>query len=169
MSSTNRHTQSSKQNNYPLVLPAPKENINQHLDESLLPIMHVSELAVCSDEDLYELGPRTLIGLKDYVSDVTALQEVAGLKPGPFRVYASKDISYALAKYSTEEEDVNVVGYANLSLAELEVLDKWVSIFLKRFEVVGSSVAATSTPSHFEVEVAADLSRVKPSHHCDSG
>ncbi|KAF8187338.1 hypothetical protein K438DRAFT_1764945 [Mycena galopus ATCC 62051] len=32
-----------------------------------------------------------------------------------------------------------------------------------------TSVAATSTPSHLKVEVAADSSRVKPSRYCDSG
>lgn len=49
----------------------------------------------------------------------------------PFSNYAFKDISYALAKYSSLAEDVDVSGYENLSPAELEILNDWVTLFLQ--------------------------------------
>lgn len=48
----------------------------------------------------------------------------------PFSNYASKDISYALAKYSNLKEDTDVKGYGDLSSTELEILDNWVLLFL---------------------------------------
>ncbi|KAJ7807656.1 hypothetical protein B0H14DRAFT_3483015 [Mycena olivaceomarginata] len=140
MSSTlNKHW---KKTYCPLVLLQPQENINEGLDENVLPVMSVSELGVFSDDVLYELGPRTLIGVKDYVFDVTSAKEFSG-PTGAFRVWASKDISYALTKFSTLEEDVDVVGYVNLPASELEILDTWVAIFLQRFKVVGKMTAST--------------------------
>ncbi|KAJ6526047.1 hypothetical protein B0H19DRAFT_1275906 [Mycena capillaripes] len=108
--------------------PAQKD-INLGLDESLLPVMNMSELAVPSDDVFYEFGQRTLIVLQDYVFDVTVVKSFSGPN-GAFMSYSSKDISYALTRSSTLKEDVDVVGYGNLSTAELEVLDNWLSLFL---------------------------------------
>jgi hypothetical protein len=67
--------------------------------------------------------------LIDYVFDVTSAKEFSG-PTGAFRVWDSKDVSYALTKFSILEEDVDVVGYVNLPASELEILDPWVAIFL---------------------------------------
>ncbi|KAJ6452103.1 hypothetical protein C8R45DRAFT_1113222 [Mycena sanguinolenta] len=120
----------------PLILPSPRKDINLGLNESLLPEMNMSELAVPSEDALYEFGQRTLIVLKGNVFDVTAVKSFSG-PTGAFMTYSSKDISYALTKSSILKEDVDVVGYGNLSMVELEVLDNWLSLFLKRFKVVG--------------------------------
>jgi hypothetical protein len=64
-----------------------------------------------------------------YIFDVTSMGEFFGPK-GQFSTYASKDISYTLAKFSNLAEDADVVGYGGLSAKELEVLDDWVSLFL---------------------------------------
>jgi hypothetical protein len=64
----------------------------------------------------------------DHVFDVTSLKD--SIRPkGHFSIYAFKDISYALTKNSILEEDVQVVGYSDLSARELTVLDDWVSLF----------------------------------------
>jgi hypothetical protein len=55
---------SSDRKKYPLVLPAPRENINQNLDAHLLPPMSLSELAASGNGDEHELGLRILVGLK---------------------------------------------------------------------------------------------------------
>ncbi|KAJ6627084.1 hypothetical protein B0H10DRAFT_1941285 [Mycena sp. CBHHK59/15] len=125
-----------KQDHSPLVLPAPRENMNMDLNESLLTPIHVSQLAEYSAAHEYDVGARTLVGLKDYVFDVTAIKKSFGPN-GQFQTYPFKDISYALTKYSNLEEDAAVVGYASFSPKELEILDNWVQLFLKRFEVVG--------------------------------
>ena len=65
----------------------------------------------------------------DNVFDVTAVKSFSG-PSGAFMSYSSKDVSYALTKSSVQKEDVDVVGYGNLSTAELEVLDNWLSLFL---------------------------------------
>ena len=48
----------------PLILPPPQKDINLGLNERLLPVMNMSELAVPSEDALYEFGQRTLIVLK---------------------------------------------------------------------------------------------------------
>ncbi|KAF8190358.1 hypothetical protein K438DRAFT_1831933 [Mycena galopus ATCC 62051] len=121
--------------NPPLVLPAPR-NINQGLEHLVLPIFNRATLAEARDEDQYEHGMRILVGLKDYVFDLTPIK--AYFNSGQlFAGYSWRNISYALTKYSNLPEDILVHGYANMSVADMEVLDKWVALFLKRFEVVG--------------------------------
>ncbi|KAJ6534536.1 hypothetical protein B0H10DRAFT_2145856 [Mycena sp. CBHHK59/15] len=62
----------------------------------------------------------------------------------PNCVWAAKDISYTLTKCSNLPEDANVRGYSLLSETELDVLDKWLALFLERFEVVGRMEIDTS-------------------------
>ncbi|KAJ7936293.1 hypothetical protein B0H13DRAFT_2304012 [Mycena leptocephala] len=101
---------SSDRKKYPLVLPAPRENINENPDAKLLPCMSLSNLAASSNGDEYEFGPRIFVGLKGYIFDVTSMGEFLEPK-GQFSTYASKDIS-------------------GLSPKELETLEDWVSLFL---------------------------------------
>ncbi|KAJ7736243.1 hypothetical protein DFH07DRAFT_843108 [Mycena maculata] len=126
---------------YPLILPPPQQGINADLDARLstLPVIRLGELTASDDEDL---SHRTLVGLKGYVFDLTTMHK-SFESDKPFRNYASKDISYALTKYSTLPEDVNVSGYNDLSPTELETLDNWVSVFLLRFAVVGTLAHTT--------------------------
>ncbi|KAJ6590818.1 hypothetical protein B0H10DRAFT_2233516 [Mycena sp. CBHHK59/15] len=113
----------------PLVLPLPRSHINLHLDGTFESLRIIDLQTFPTVEDEYELGDIIVVGLKDYVFDVTALKEYFGPN-SPLSHYASNDISYALIKYSNLPEDTNVEGYMDLSPEELEVLDNWVSIFL---------------------------------------
>jgi hypothetical protein len=137
----------NKKKSLPLVLPPPQPNINQALES--LPVFNHEALAASRDEDQYESGPRILVGLKgmplsidlsfpffwqqshetDYVFDVTSLGEFLGSR-GELSNWAFKDISYALTKNSSLQEDADVEGYFGLSTKELEMLDNWVKIFL---------------------------------------
>ncbi|KAJ7829660.1 hypothetical protein B0H14DRAFT_2451811 [Mycena olivaceomarginata] len=122
----------------PLILPAPQKDINQN-STTALPLLKVSDLAVFSMDSEFEFGARILVGLKDHVFDVTSLKD--SIRPkGHFSIYAFKDISYALTKNSILEEDVQVVGYSDLSARELTVLDDWVSLFRHRFKIVGNLI-----------------------------
>ncbi|KAJ7035165.1 hypothetical protein C8F04DRAFT_1099286, partial [Mycena alexandri] len=124
--------------NPPLALPPPQEHMNEDLDGllPLLPIYNHTRLARSREEDEYEYGERILVGLKDFVFDLSQMKSYLG--PGKtFANYASRDISYALPRYSNLMADTLVQGYTSLSAAELALLDKWVSLFLKRFPVVG--------------------------------
>ncbi|KAJ7020088.1 hypothetical protein C8F04DRAFT_1145479 [Mycena alexandri] len=124
--------------NPPLVLPPPQEHINEGLDHLLpgLPVYNHVQLAAARDEDQYEHGERILVGLKDFVFDLSRIKAYIG--PGKlFASYGWRDISYALTKSSNLTEDTLVEGYTCMSPAELELLDKWVALFLKRFQVVG--------------------------------
>ncbi|KAJ7700696.1 hypothetical protein B0H17DRAFT_1046379 [Mycena rosella] len=112
------------------ILPPPHSDLNVDLDENRLPIIDLNNLI--EDDDGSE---RILIGLKGFVFDVTVMNKYFGANK-PLSNYASRDISYALARYSNLPEDLNVQGYADLSVDDLEVLNDWVSIFL-RFEVIG--------------------------------
>ncbi|KAJ7804462.1 hypothetical protein B0H14DRAFT_2883977, partial [Mycena olivaceomarginata] len=106
--------------------------INQN-STTTLPLLKVSDLAVFSMDSEFEFGARILVGLKDHLKD--------SIRPkGHFSIYAFKDISYALTKNSILEEDVQVVGYSDLSARELTVLDDWVSLFRHRFKIVGNLI-----------------------------
>ncbi|KAJ6615344.1 hypothetical protein B0H10DRAFT_1949906 [Mycena sp. CBHHK59/15] len=116
---------SAGEKKYPIVLLPPKQNINADLGElwPTMPLIQLTQLATSTDEGL---GHRILVGLKVYKY----------FEPNkPFSNYEGKDISYALTKYSTLQEDVNVNGYLDLSATELDILDNWVSVFLLRFTV----------------------------------
>ncbi|KAJ7445386.1 hypothetical protein B0H11DRAFT_848563 [Mycena galericulata] len=120
---------------YPVIFPPPQEDMNTDIND-LLPTMAVISLANISASDDDELARRTLIGLKDYVFDLTEMQKYfeAGQ---PFCNYAARDISYALTKYSSLPEDAAVIGYESLTVTELSILNDWVAFFLLRFKVVG--------------------------------
>ncbi|KAJ6537588.1 hypothetical protein B0H10DRAFT_2141778, partial [Mycena sp. CBHHK59/15] len=81
------------------------------------------------EDDEYDHGARILVALKDYVFNVTTLAEFL-TNDGEFKSWAAKDISYT--------------GYSLLSETELDVLDKWLALFLERFEVVGRMEIDTS-------------------------
>ncbi|KAJ7433340.1 hypothetical protein B0H11DRAFT_2185180 [Mycena galericulata] len=117
-----------------LILPPPRSTVNVGLEEDTLPVIDLDNFPTLEDER--ELGHIIVVGLKDYVFDVTALAEYLGPNK-QFSNYPSKDISYALTKYSNLPEDVAVKGYANLSEAELDVLNSWVSLFKARFKIIG--------------------------------
>ncbi|KAJ7815377.1 hypothetical protein B0H14DRAFT_2603487 [Mycena olivaceomarginata] len=106
--------------------PTPSTAVDMVLDnnERLLPVLRVSDFTTFSEDGEYEFGPRILIGLKDYVFDVTILRDSLG-SGGRFSTYAFKDISYALTKFSTLNEDTQVVGYTDLAPNELLLLDNW--------------------------------------------
>ncbi|KAJ7269144.1 hypothetical protein C8J57DRAFT_1324636 [Mycena rebaudengoi] len=87
------------------------------------------------------MDARILIGVKDYVFDVTVMEKEYFGQGKPYAQYAWQDISCALAKYSTRKQDIDVNGYTTLSPSELQVLDGWAAIFLKRFEAVGRLVS----------------------------
>ncbi|KAJ6455613.1 hypothetical protein C8R47DRAFT_1328867, partial [Mycena vitilis] len=120
---------------WPLVLPAPCKDINDELGQHELRLYTHETLATSREDDEYMHGLRVLVALKDYVFDVTTMSD--SLVHGEFKSWAAKDISYAVTKYSNLAEDANVRGYSRLSVEELELLEKWLAMFLVRFKVVG--------------------------------
>jgi hypothetical protein len=62
------------------------------------------------------------------VFDVTRVKDFGPAQP--YARYAWRDISCALAKYSIQEEDLNIHGFERLSESELVSLDSWFAIFL---------------------------------------
>ncbi|KAJ7032111.1 hypothetical protein C8F04DRAFT_1108526 [Mycena alexandri] len=131
----------------PLVLPPPQPNLNENLGSLDLPVYSHADLLAARDEDQYEHGPRILVGLKDYVFDVTPLMEFL-IPGGQLSNYAGKDISFALTKASNRREDTTVKGYGTLSSNELKMLDEWTSVFLRRFTVVGRLEMDTMTTEY---------------------
>ncbi|KAJ7703487.1 hypothetical protein B0H16DRAFT_1638652 [Mycena metata] len=116
----------------PLVLALPTDNLN----EKSLPVYTHAELHIACDEDQYEHGARILVGLKDYVFDVSLLKEFMG-PAGQLSNYPWNDISFALVKSSNLPEYTAVEGYNNLSVNEFKTLEEWTTVFLRRFTVVG--------------------------------
>ncbi|KAJ7775307.1 hypothetical protein B0H16DRAFT_1506883 [Mycena metata] len=107
----------------PLELPPPIPDLNEDLAAS------------ARDKDQYE-GARLLIGLKDYVFDVTSLKVFIGPQ-GPLNNYPWRDISWALVKSSNLASDTANQGYNKFSPENLKLLDDWTAVFLRRFVVVG--------------------------------
>ncbi|KAK6984523.1 hypothetical protein R3P38DRAFT_3292351 [Favolaschia claudopus] len=131
----------SNEKKRPLILPALQPDLNRGINHSELHRLRAADLENYSRQTEYECGTRILVGLKDYVFDMTAVKE--SLSPGgDLSVYAFKDISYALAKYSASETDTLIQGYDSLSSEEKGVLDSWVGIFLTRFPVIGMLLPA---------------------------
>ncbi|KAJ6610246.1 hypothetical protein B0H10DRAFT_2060953 [Mycena sp. CBHHK59/15] len=128
---------------WPLLLPTPCKGINENLDPHKLRVYSHETLATSREDDEYDHGARILVALKDYVFNVTTLAEFL-TNDGEFKSWAAKDISYTLTKCSNLPEDANVRGYSLLSETELDVLDKWLALFLERFEVVGRMEIDTS-------------------------
>ncbi|KAK6991561.1 hypothetical protein R3P38DRAFT_2803858 [Favolaschia claudopus] len=108
-------------------LPSLQPNINANLDIMNFPLLTLAEVAIPED------GSST--GL---VFDVTRARELFG-PSGLFKAYGANDITYALAKGSVAEEDARVVGQSGLTRKEKENLERWFTIFINRFEVVGKT------------------------------
>ncbi|KAJ6550563.1 hypothetical protein B0H10DRAFT_2214816 [Mycena sp. CBHHK59/15] len=62
----------------PLVLPLPRSDIHLHLDGTFESLRIIDLQTFPTVEDEYELGDIIVVGLKDYVFDVTALKEYFG-------------------------------------------------------------------------------------------
>ncbi|KAJ7029912.1 hypothetical protein C8F04DRAFT_1398195 [Mycena alexandri] len=120
----------------PLVLPPPVGNINQNLAEISLPVYTYADLRAARHEDQYENGERILVGLKDYIFNVSPLKEFMG-PAGQLSNYPWRDISFALVKSSNLPEDTAVQGYNNFSQNDSKALEEWTATFLLRFTVVG--------------------------------
>ncbi|KAJ7475366.1 hypothetical protein B0H11DRAFT_2033971 [Mycena galericulata] len=117
-----------------LILPPPVEGINSNLDHLRLEVFTVADLSIPDEDGTPD--PRILIGLENYVFDVSAMKEFFG--PTKFySKYAGKDISTALARFTLDDEVIDAPNYSSLSEKELALLRNWTSLFVKRFEVVG--------------------------------
>ncbi|KAJ7161760.1 hypothetical protein C8R46DRAFT_352391 [Mycena filopes] len=127
----------------PLVLPLPRESINANLNTISLPLYTHAQVTAARDEDQYNHGSRILIGLKDYIFDVTMLGEFMGTG-GSLSNFPWNDVSCALTRASNNPADTAIEGYSTLSTVELEKLDGWTSIFLRRFVVVGKFAEITT-------------------------
>ncbi|KAJ7756661.1 hypothetical protein B0H16DRAFT_1885920 [Mycena metata] len=120
----------------PLELPPPIPDLNEDLASLQLRMFSYEQLASARDEDRYEEGARLLIGLKDYVFDVTSLKAFIGPQ-GPLNNYPWRDISWALVKSSNLASDTANQGYNKFSPENLKLLDDWTAVFLRRFVVIG--------------------------------
>ncbi|KAL8419090.1 hypothetical protein RB594_002337 [Gaeumannomyces avenae] len=74
------------------------------------------------------------VGIKGLVYDVTGNR--AYQPGGAYHVFAGKDASRALAKSSTQAEDVSP-EWKDLDEKEQGVLNDWITFFSKRYNVVG--------------------------------
>ncbi|MCJ1435030.1 hypothetical protein MMC27_004400 [Xylographa pallens] len=95
----------------------------------------VEELAECDGVD--ESKP-TLVAIKGTVFDVTGNASYAA--KGPYRVFAGKDASRALAMSSVKPEDCRP-DWEDLPDKEKTVLDEWMTFFSKRYNIVGKVVS----------------------------
>ncbi|MCJ1475688.1 hypothetical protein MMC13_004351 [Lambiella insularis] len=81
----------------------------------------------------------TLVAIKGTVFDVTGNASYDPEK-GPYRVFAGKDASRALAMSSVKPEDC-VAQWEDLPDKEKKVLDEWMTFFSKRYNIVGKVVS----------------------------
>ncbi|MCJ1286928.1 hypothetical protein MMC26_006274 [Xylographa opegraphella] len=95
----------------------------------------VEELAKCDGTD--DSKP-TLVAIKGTVFDVTGNASYAA--KGPYRVFAGKDASRALAMSSVKPEDCRP-EWEDLPEKEKTVLNEWMTFFSKRYNIVGKVVS----------------------------
>lgn len=79
-------------------------------------------------------GGTCYVAIKGLVYDVTGNK--AYQPEGAYHVFAGKDASRALAKSSTQADDVSPV-WKDLDEKEQGVLNDWITFFSKRYNVVG--------------------------------
>jgi len=95
-------------------------------------IITVADLAECNGTDP---SKPTLVAIKGTVFDVTGNASYDPVK-GPYRVFAGKDASRALAMSSTKPEDCRP-DWEDLGDKEKTTLDQWLTFFTKRYNIVG--------------------------------
>ncbi|KAI0005649.1 cytochrome b5 [Xylariaceae sp. FL0662B] len=114
----------------------PKVPVN--LDPPKDELISLDELAKADGTE----GHKAYVAIKGKVYDVTGNK--AYQEGGSYHVFAGKDASRALAKTSTNAEDVKP-EWRDLDDKEKAVLDDWVTFFSKRYNVVGVVQGATNT------------------------
>ncbi|MCJ1407027.1 hypothetical protein MMC19_001097 [Ptychographa xylographoides] len=97
----------------------------------------VEELSKCDGTDP---SKPTLVAIKGTVFDVTGNASYDAQK-GPYKVFAGKDPSRALAMSSVKPEDCRP-DWEDLPDKEKKVLDEWMTFFSKRYNVVGKVVGS---------------------------
>ena len=80
-------------------------------------------------------GLPILVAIRGKIYDVTSGKSFYG-KGGSYAVFSGKDASRALAKMSTQAEDV-VADILGLTVKEIGVLDNWDRKFAAKYPVVG--------------------------------
>ncbi|KAI4150029.1 MAG: hypothetical protein LQ340_004306 [Diploschistes diacapsis] len=93
----------------------------------------VEELSKCNGQDT---SKPTYVAIKKYVFDVSGNEAYT---TGPYKVFAGKDASRALAMSSVKPEDVKP-EWEDLGDKEKKVLEEWIVFFSKRYNVVGKVV-----------------------------
>ncbi|RYP93013.1 hypothetical protein DL770_000887 [Monosporascus sp. CRB-9-2] len=86
-------------------------------------------------------GQKAYVAIKGKVYDVTGNK--AYQAGGSYHVFAGKDASRALAKTSTNPDDVKP-EWQDLDDKEKSTLNDWVTFFSKRYNVVGVVQGATN-------------------------
>jgi len=109
---------------------APKEpvQLNPPKDDPIT----VEELA---KHDGTDPSKPTLVAIKGTVFDVSGSSSY-NAETGPYKVFAGKDASRALAMSSVKPEDVSD-KWEDLGEKEQKVLDDWMTFFSKRYNIVG--------------------------------
>ncbi|MCJ1327480.1 hypothetical protein MMC10_004149 [Thelotrema lepadinum] len=109
---------------------APKEPVK--LDPPKDDPISKEELSKCDGKE----SSRTYVAIKGTVFDVTGNESYT---TGPYKVFAGKDASRALAMSSVKPEDATS-EWEDLGDKEKKVLDEWTIFFSKRYNVVGKVV-----------------------------
>ncbi|KAI1273778.1 cytochrome b5-like heme/steroid binding domain-containing protein [Xylaria sp. FL0933] len=114
----------------------PKVPVN--LDPPKDDLITLEELAQADGSE----GRKAYVAIKGKVYDVTGNKMYT--KPdGNYSVFAGKDASRALAKTSTNPEDVSP-EWRDLSEKEQGILNDWITFFSKRYNIVGVVKDATN-------------------------
>jgi len=116
--------------------------IPKHLLPSPDRVISKKDLAVydgTSDiPDGYAASP-IYVSIKDKVFDVSFGGVTMYSKTCSYSRFAAKDISYALAKMSFKQEDIDNTNISNLSEKETKILNDWLHLFegKKQYPCVG--------------------------------
>ncbi|MCJ1236945.1 hypothetical protein MMC14_004929 [Varicellaria rhodocarpa] len=94
----------------------------------------VAELAACNGTDP---AKPTLVAIKGTVFDVSGNKSY--MEGGPYRLFAGKDASRALAQSSLKAEDCSP-EWEDLPDKEKKVLEEWFVFFSKRYNILGKVV-----------------------------
>lgn len=97
---------------------------------------------VCSKAELWtyngsDPAKPLLLGCKGLVFDVSAGRDFYGPPDGPYKNFAGRDASRALALMSLKLEDAENSSLEGLTEEELKVLDDWCKKFKGKYPVLG--------------------------------
>eukprot|EP00736_Rhodelphis_marinus_P009700 Rmarinus@m.9109 len=87
-------------------------------------------------------GAPILIAVKGVIYDCTSSSDFYG-PGGPYRNFAGKDATRALALMSTKESDTNV-PYADLAEENMDVLNQWIELYERKYKIIGNVMKSGS-------------------------